>query len=184
MSQILTDEDLDSIQREKYAGPGGAQRLSENIIAIFGTTHPDGQTVDGPITVRQPSPDVPALVIEPFPDATVPAFSGGGGGGGGGLPPSQATFPGPSPPPPSSLAPQFPIMLYGVVQSGTGKNYTVRCWITDPSSGTPLGDFACTQEQIDPSETIDPGTNCLIWCGITTGNKLIGFRMTVPVFLG
>jgi hypothetical protein len=97
------------------------------------------------------------------------------------LPPSQATFP--TVPPPSALAPQFPVMLYGIVQSGTGHNYNVTCWITNPSSGTPLGTFPCYQSQIDDNETIPPGTECQIWCAIAAGNTLTGFRMNVPVFL-
>jgi hypothetical protein len=181
MASILTDEELDSILREKYPGPGGARRLAENLISIFGAEHPDGQTVDGPLTIRQTAPDVPALTIVPFPGATVPPFSGGGGGGGGGLPPAQTTFP--STPPPAALAPQFPVMLYGIVVSGSGQTYNVLCWITDPTSGTPLGTFPCFQGQIDPAETIPAGTHCLVWCAIGAGNAITSLRMLVPIYL-
>lgn len=177
-SQMLTDEELNSILREKYPGPNGALRLAQNLISIFGAEHPNGQTIRGPISVVQPDSDTPAFNVIPFPNANVPATNIGGGGG---LSPAQTTFP--SPPDPAALAPSFPVMLYGIVQSGTGNNYVVRCWITNPGVGAALGDFPCYQGQIDPAETIPAGTHCFVWCAVAAGNVLGGFRMTVPVFL-
>lgn len=181
MAFLLTDDDLASLLREKFAGPSGAQRLSQVLVAIFGTERPDGVTVDGPVTIRQPSADVPALNLEPYPGATVPALSGGGGGGGGGVTPADVDFG--TPADPAGQPQSFPFVMYGIIQGGSGNNYTVRCWMTDPSSGAPLGDFPCLQDQIDPSETIPSGTHCLVWCSLGTGFHVGAMRLTVPVYL-
>jgi hypothetical protein len=181
MAQILTDEELDSILREKYAGPNGALRLAQNLISIFGATHPDGQTVDGPITFRQPRADVPALVVEPFPNATVPALAGGGGGGG--ETPAQVDFSDFGTPDPAGVTQAFPIVLYGIVQGKVGGAvYQVTCYF-GPTSGPPLGTFQVTQGQIDPASTIPSGTEVLVWCSVGSGFKVGEMRMVVPVFL-
>jgi len=177
MSQLLTDEDLDGILREKFAGAGGALRLAQVLVEIFGTIRPDGVTVTGPVTIRQPSDGTqPALIVVPAVDPLVPPTNVQGGG----TDPATIVFP--TPPAPGSVAPALPVVLYGIVQSGSGVNYVVRLWMTDPS-GSPLGDYNCTQSQIDPAETIPAGTVCLVWVAIAAGNLASGFRMTVPVFV-
>lgn len=180
--QLLTSEELSNLLREKFMGPDGAHRLSQVLATIFGTRKP--VEVMGKVTIHQPDADTPALEIVPFPGTTVTPVAGGGGSSGGGLSPTAVTWPSGATPPAPSLAGKFPVVLYGVIQSGSGNNYVVRCWLTDPSAGTALGDFNCYQAQIDSAEALPAGTHCLVWCSVNASNRITAMRLLVPVFLG
>ena len=183
MSQLLTDSDLNGILREHYEGGNGTLRLAQNLVQIFGAQNPDGPTITTPVTIKQTDPNAPALTVIPSPDPfAVPAVHGIKPDGGSPTP-AAITWPGPSQPPAAALAAKIPVVLYGVVQSGAGNNYVVRCWVTNPNGGTPLGDFNVVQRQIDPAETIPPLTECFVWAAIDNTNTVTAMYITVPVFI-
>lgn len=179
-SQLLTSDELSQMLREKFMGEDGAHRLSQVLATIFGTRKP--VEVMGPVTVHQSDAETPAITVVPFPGTTVSPLAGAGSTGGG-LSPSAITWPGGATPPAASLVGSLPVVLYGIVQSGSGTTYTVRCWLTNPT-GTALGDFTCLQAQIDAAETIPAGTHCLVWCSVNSANAITSMRLLVPVFLG
>jgi hypothetical protein len=182
MAQILTDEELDSILREKYAGPNGALRLAQNLISIFGATHPDGQTVDGPITFRQPRADVPALVVEPFPNATVPALAGGGGGGG--ETPSQGRLLRLRHPRPGRGHPGVPDRPVRHRPGEGGRRGVPGHLLLRPHLRAAPRHVPGHPGPDRPGfETIPSGTEVLVWCSVGSGFKVGEMRMIVPVFL-
>lgn len=135
-------------------------------IVVPGTI-PDGFN---PIQVVHPNPDgtFEPVGFVPIAPSTDPAAvqSGGplpdsvtsGGGGGSPLPDKQDS--GDTGGTEQADPRAMPVTCLGKVVGGSGSQYSVGVWLDDPAGGT--ADFWMTVPasviQIDPSETIDPGT--------------------------
>lgn len=180
MPALIPIEQLERLRRENWQGEDGATRLSQEMYALLGADLPID--VSSNVTIHQQDPSLPALQIIPSTDPNaVPAVVFPGGGGGGGLSPTTIVFP--STPPADALPVALPVVLYGVVQSGSGHTYVVRCWMGDPAAFSPIGDLSCFQSQIDATETIPAGTVCFVWVPINAGVIAGTPRLTIPVFL-
>lgn len=185
---LLTDAENNTILRERYPGPNGARRLAENLVTVFSKGYPNGQIVRGPVTFVQADPNAPAISVVPYP-GPVPGLPGsvavpptsGPIGGGGGLDPNTVIYP--IIVNEAGKGKTFPFTMIGQVQSGSGQSYVVRCWMLDPLTSPPLGDFPCTQQQIAPTETIPAGTICTVVCFVNDDNEITSMQLTVPVFL-
>lgn len=171
-----------------------ADLLAKELATIFRTDQ-DIELTE-PLTITENGNKAPITIIQrgdsPWPainvirgDETIPInFTPGTSGGGldlGGVP-TEGGDPEGVPIPSNN-----PITLVGVVQSKVSGNvYAVKCYAKDPAGGAAFGVFNVTQGQIDPDDTIPPGTVVTVIAFPVTNSStttIASAWMQVPVFL-
>lgn len=192
MGALVDAEQAERLRRGKWTGDKGANRLAQEIYAIWtskapyqgdpiniiqqGDTPVINITIDGGNPITQGPP-----ITGPIPANDPPAPIGGGGG----LPgtPEDTTIVPPSP----SLPTGFPIVGWGIVTGKVSGNvYTCQIYLGNPSNSPLLGSMQVTQRQIDSQEEIPVGTETMLLLTTSTVSSQIvitGGTMQVPVFL-
>lgn len=192
MGALVDAEQAERLRRNKWTGPSGANRLAEEIYAIWtskapyqgdpiniiqqGDTPVINITIDGGNPITQGPPITGPIPVGEEPDPVI--------GGGGGSDPADTIINIDV----AGLPAAFPIPGWAIVLSQTsGDTYNCSIYIDNPATSLPLGTMDVQQRQIDPLDTIPVGTEtpCVLWTRLNTNGTLrvVSATMQVPVFL-
>lgn len=192
MGALVDAEQAERLRRTKWTGPGGANRLAEEIYAIWTSKAPyEGDpinivqqgdtpviniTIDGGNPITQGPP-----ITEPIPagDPPEPLSTGGGQPG---TPGDTIIVVNPTP-----TTPSFPIPGWAIITAYVSAyEYTCAIYLGDPTNVASIGTLNCHQREAHVDDSIPIGTEVMVLLSTTVVNgqlQITGGTIQVPVFL-